>query len=280
MIFAVSNIAWRFQDRHEAYALLADNQITGLEIAPPLLFADAEDPFCPDMASFKRAMGEIKAAGLNLVSMQSLLFGVEDAAVFGSAEQRLNTRRGLQRSIELAGRMGIRNLVFGSPRQRVVPEGMPIGQAHAIATEYFSDLGDSAAAEGTNLALEANPEVYGTNFLTTGHAALEFVRTLGHKAVLFNLDLGELQVNGTFDQIGNLVDQSGPWLSHVHISEPDLSPAPANAETVKALLPELEASSYEHAVSIEMKSHEDKSLNVLQRSLQLFSSARNAVGVD
>ena len=51
MILSVSNIAWAPAERLEAYDLLAEAGLTGLEIAPGLFFDAAEDAFAPDAAT-------------------------------------------------------------------------------------------------------------------------------------------------------------------------------------------------------------------------------------
>ena len=124
MRLAVSNIAWLAEERLEAYAILAEAGVTGLEIAPGIFFHAAHDPFVPDNASAREALREAADAGLSVVSMQSLLFGVTGAGLFDGAEARAVFEAGMHRAIALAGRFGIPNLVFGSPAQRRVPDGM------------------------------------------------------------------------------------------------------------------------------------------------------------
>ncbi|MEM6586741.1 MAG: hypothetical protein AAF692_13395 [Pseudomonadota bacterium] len=51
---AMSNIAWSPDERLDAYRLMAQAGMTGLEIAPGLFFHEAEDPFAPDLASASR----------------------------------------------------------------------------------------------------------------------------------------------------------------------------------------------------------------------------------
>ena len=95
----MSNIAWSGEERLEAYAILAEAGITGLEIAPGLFFHAAADPFVPDQASAGEALREAADAGLALVSMQSLLFGVTGAGLFDGAGPRAAFERGMIRAI-------------------------------------------------------------------------------------------------------------------------------------------------------------------------------------
>ena len=55
MKIAVSNIAWPAGLRDEAYAILRDGGVTGLEIAPGLFLAGAVDPFAPTPPSSRIA---------------------------------------------------------------------------------------------------------------------------------------------------------------------------------------------------------------------------------
>jgi sugar phosphate isomerase/epimerase len=253
MRLAMSNIAWSVEERLGAYAILAEAGITGLEIAPGLFFHAADDPFVPDEASASEALYEMADAGLSLVSMQSLLFGVTGAALFEGAEARNVFQRGMTRAITLAGRFGIPNLVFGSPAQRRVPAGMAMADALAEAAAVFRRLGDVAAAAGTRITIEANPAAYGTNFLTTLEEAEAFVALVDHPAIALILDLGAMHMNGSFASVPTRLPDLAPSLNHVHVSEPDLAPAPADAGALVPVLQGLAAAGYAKAVSIEMK---------------------------
>lgn len=273
MIFAVSNIAWAPDERLAAYRLLAEAGLTGLEIAPGLFFHGAADPFAPEPAVAETALAEIAEAGLALVSMQSLLFGVEGAAVFDGEAARARFETGMGRAIALAGRFGIPNLVFGSPGQRRIPEGMDREAAAETAAALFRRLGDQAAAAGTVIAMESNPAAYGTNFLNTLAEAQAFVERVDHPAVTLILDLGAMHMNGQFGEIAAHVATAAPRLSHVHVSEPQLAPAPAEAQAFAPVLSALAAAGYDRAVSIEMKRAE-RGLEALAESLARLTQAR------
>ena len=253
MRLAVSNIAWSPQERLEAYAILAEAGFTGLEIAPGLFFHAAADPFVPDECTASAAMAEIADAGLTLVSMQSLLFGVAGAALFEGPEARAAFEAGMMRAIALAGRFGIPALVFGSPLQRRVPEGLAMEDALDQAAEVFRRLGDAAQGAGTRIGIEANPAAYGTNFCTTLDEALGLVARVDHPAIAPHLDLGAMHMNGDFAGVPARLPALGPALAHVHVSEPHLAPAPADEGALVPVLRALAAAGYAGAVSIEMK---------------------------
>jgi sugar phosphate isomerase/epimerase len=273
MILSVSNIAWVPEERLEAYAAMGDAGVDGLEIAPALFFPQSADPFRPNADEARRATGEIAAAGLRLVSMQSLLFGVDGAGLFEEPDARARFYNGMERAIGLAGQFGIPNLVFGSPRQRRIPEGKSPEQARAEAVRVFRMLGDRAVAAGTAITIESNPSAYGTNFLNTLTEAEAFVTEVAHPGIRLILDLGSMAMNGEAATTAARVPALAPLLNHVHVSEPHLAPAPASSRELASVLKALDAAGYSLAVSIEMKRPES-GIEELRQCLGKLREAR------
>lgn len=258
MRLAVSNIAWSYGDRTRAYAILRAHGFTGLEIAPGLLFADEPDSFAPSEAAVRERVTELGGFGLQLVSMQSLLFGVEGADLFGPESGRARFEEGTARAIALAGRLGVANLVVGSPRQRVIPPGLGAEAVLVTARETFRKLGDLAEAQGASLALEPNAVAYGANFMTTFPETIAVVRAVDHPAVTFNFDVGALHMTDAFENVAAFARDYAPHLSHVHVSSPHLAPAPASEAEARPVIDALKAIGFRRAVSIEMKAVEDQ----------------------
>ena len=277
MKLAVSNIAWRPADRDAAYAILRSHGIEGLEIAPGLFFDGVADPFVPTAEEVTAALRPMERAGLRLVSMQSLLFGVSGAALFEAEAARDRLFAAMSRAIGLAERLGIPNLVFGSPAQRVIPAGMTPDEAETIAFAIFRRLGDVAARAGTCIAIEANPAAYGTNFLNRVPEAEAFVRKVDHEGVRLIVDVGALHMNGDFDQIENIAGRACDMISHVHMSEPHLAPAPADIEQAARVLSALSTAGYGRSCSIEMRTPPSDPLGILDQSVaRLAEAARRA----
>ena len=279
MILSVSNIAWAPEERLGAYDLMEEAGLTGLEIAPALFFTGADDPFVPDNGTTNAALSEIKARGLSLVSMQSLLYGVQGASLLGDESERAAFTLGMIRAIDLADRFGIPNLVFGSPMQRRIPDGMAYDNALSQAADAFRHLGDRAAEAGTVIAIESNPAAYGTNFLNTLEEAELFVAQVDHPAIALVLDLGAMHMNGTFGTLVTRASALASRLNHVHISEPHLAPAPANPTALAPVLAALRSAGYGRAVSIEMKRHHRGLETLRDRVVALSQAAAATAGV-
>lgn len=276
MRLAVSNIAWPADCADGAYDLLAEHGVPGLEIAPGLLFGAEADPFVPSAAALALTRARLARAGLTLCSMQSLLFGVPGAALFGAPEERAAFEGGIARAIALAERLDIPSLVVGSPRNRVIPAGLAPEAAWTLASDTFRRLGDAAERAGCVLAMEPNPAVYGTNFLTTLEETEAFVRRLGHRAVQVNFDVGAMHVNGAFSRLREAFEGARPHISHVHLSEPELGPVPRDAEEARAVFGALRSVHWEGWVSIEMRADPVDPLALLRRSLERTLAAMGA----
>ena len=149
-----------------------------------------------------------------------MLFGRPDLHVFGDRIVRTATRERLVRFLELASRLGAKHLVFGSPRNRQVPEGMSQEEAQDIAVDFFSDLASSAEDTGTVVCIEPNPERYDCNFVTTATQGAELVRRVGRPGFRLHLDAAAMQLAG--DDPYRAIIESQDVLAHFHASAPDL----------------------------------------------------------
>lgn len=273
MKLAVSNIAWPADKRIDAYRILADNDVHGLEIAPGLLFHDESNPFEPSASTVKERLQELKDHGLELVSMQSLLFGVEGANLFGDFDSRKCYMSAMVKAIELAGILHIPNLVVGSPRNRNIPATLDRDQAMEIALETFSTLGERARAMGCTLAMEPNPISYGTNFLNTVTETCSFVYLLNHPSVAVNFDLGSIHINNEFAQVDQLIDEAIPISSHVHLSEPELGTVPQDPAKLRYFLQLLRTGQWRRWISIEMRAAADGPLSSIEEAVSSCQTA-------
>lgn len=280
MIFAMSNIAWKGSERLQAYRMLRDAGFSGLEIAPGLLLREAVADVFPSEDVVQARLSEAAAFGLTMVSMQSLLFGVEGAALFGTSEEVKRLDHGLSRAIRLAGRLGIGNLVFGSPRQRVIPDGMQAAEVEQRVADVFGPLGELARENGAVIALEPNPAQYGTNFMTTFAETLAVVDRLDHSGITVNFDTGALHMTGRYGDMAEAVTAGRHRISHVHLSRPFLEPAPASSDEAIALLRALALAGYKGAVSIEMKAVPDDGMHAVENAIRLLRDAINQTGVE
>ena len=258
MKLAVSNIAWLPEQDSQIYRLMATYGFTGLEIAPTRIF-----PSCPydRLLEARQWAGDLKTRyDFTIPSIQSIWYGRQEN-LFGSEEERKILLGYMKRAMEFAEVIGCRNMVFGCPRNRVVPDSMLPEEAEFVAKDFFQVMGDYAASRKIVVGIEANPKRYGTNYINTTREALKLICRVGSRGFRLNLDVGTIIQNGECanELIGNV-----KLISHVHVSEPDLSPVEAR-RIHRKIYDILSAEGYTGFISIEMGRQKD--IQVIERSM-------------
>jgi D-psicose/D-tagatose/L-ribulose 3-epimerase len=265
MKFSISNIAWKPADDLEVANILSGTIFTGIEIAPSRYFADVESANCD---SFKAISNMWLDWGFNITSMQSLLFNRPDLQLFGSGESRKNLAKFLLNLRDKAAIMGVGPMVFGSPKNRL-KGNLALGEATNIARVFFQDLARSWPDQGPYLVLEANPEIYGCDFITESSQALEFVDSVESLSLQWHLDLACAKLSG--ENVATIISSSPKLPSHIHLSEKNLGPLlDSNRGQYQEFLAVLKARSYGDVVTLEMK--DTDSLTPLAKSIELFQN--------
>jgi sugar phosphate isomerase/epimerase len=248
MRLSISNLAWRPEHDDEIFNYLRSEGFSGIECVPghlPEGFPKYEDEVIDSV--FKK----YKSEALPLVSMQSVLFGTKNLQLFEGDFARNSLKVHLMNVIDLCSRLGIGNIVFGSPRNRKIPETIDRGSASDEVLPFFKELGDYAFSRGTILSLEPNASVYGTNFLTETIDAFNFVELVGSEGLRLNLDFSTVILNEESPLV--VLEKTISLINHIHISEPYLKPLALEDtfphKEVSNLLKKLK---YNKFVSIEM----------------------------
>lgn len=238
---AVSNIAWDTKDDDKVLSYMSSKNITGLEIAPTKIIAEKPYENIEEAGLILDKMCYIYK--LKIASMQSIWFGRQERMFFTEQERKILLDY-TKKSILFAEKIGCKNIVFGCPKNRIINSKLDI----EIAMQFFSELGDYAQAHNTVLAIEANPVIYGTNFLNTTSEVLEFVCGINNSGIRINLDLGTIICN---DESLEIVQRAIPYVNHIHISEPNLKPI-EKRKLHERIADILEYTHYDKFVSIEM----------------------------
>ena len=251
MNVGISNIAWPAEEETEVADALAELGVDQVEIAPTKVFADPLDVSQSALDDYLAFWGE---RGIRVVAFQSLLFGRPDLQLFGTPEVRAGFERQLTGFIELGGRMGARALVFGSPKNRIVPEGLDEERALELAVETFSRLGRIAEENGTCLCIEPNPPQYGGNWVLDSDAGAAVVAAVDSPGFRLHLDAAGMTMAG--DDVGRSIRDHVGLLQHFHVSAPYLEPIEDEVVDHAAAAAALRETGYAGTVSIEMKSGE------------------------
>lgn len=239
--FAISNIAWQAENDRAVYEYMQTSEFAGLEAAPTRLFA--AEPYAHTAELRELAASLREEYGLTVCSLQSIWYGRTEQ-IFGTAAERAALLDYTKEAIRFAVAGDCGNLVFGCPKNRSIHSAADI----AVGIEFFRAIGEYAAEQGTVVALEANPDIYGTNWLNHTDEAVAFCREVASPGIRVNFDLGTVIHNGEdltecFDNI--------ELVNHVHISEPYLKRIEQRS-LHRELLDGLRDAGYDRFVSVEM----------------------------
>lgn len=249
MKLSISNIGWKAENDNKVYKMMQEKGFSGLEIAPTRIFPEA--PY--DKLDEAEAWSEQIASeyGFVIPSMQSIWYGRSEM-LFGSEDDRNTLIEYTKKAIDFASVIGCKNLVFGCPKNRNLPEGSD----EKVAVDFFKELGDYAFSKGTVIGMEANPPIYNTNFVNYTREAVELIEKVDSKGFLLNLDIGTVVC---LEECLGFLDGKYHLVNHVHISEPGLKPIEVR-EFHNDLAKKLRDNNYQGFVSIEMGTCEDIAL--------------------
>lgn len=240
MKLAISNIAWKLEETSMVYELMEEYGYTGLEIAPTKIIPEAPYDYLDRAIRWRENLNK----EIVIPSIQSIWYGRKEN-IFGSDEERNKLKEYMKKAILFAEAIKCTNLVMGCPKNRNVPDNV---DSWAIAVPFFKELGEFAKEHNTVIGLEANPEIYGTNFINDTLSAVELIKSVDSTGFRLNLDLGTI-IQNKENMIG--INEYADYISHVHISEPGLEEIKERKIHVE-LRRLLEKADYVGYVSVEM----------------------------
>ncbi len=246
MNLSISNIAWKTSEDLRVYDMMKEYGFSGLEIAPTRIFP--ENPYLRIEDAKKWVENLKKMYGFAVSSMQSIWYGRQEK-IFGSKTERKELVDYTKRAIDFAEAIGCRNLVFGCPRNRCIPDGVD----KSIGVEFFREIGNYAVDHGTVIAMEANPPIYSTNYINTTESAFRLIEEVNSSGFRLNLDMGTMIEN---DEPVSVLNGKVNLINHVHISEPGLKPI-IRRPIHRKLGCLLQQEAYQGYVSIEMGKADD-----------------------
>ncbi len=248
MKLAISNIAWSAEEDASVYALMRQYGYTGLEIAPTRFLGAA--PY-EDLDRVRAWRQEFAAEeDFAIPSMQSIWFGRTEK-LFADASQRQALLDYTKKAVDFAEAVQCANLVFGSPKNRALPDGSD-RELRQQGVVFFREIGNYACSRGTTIGMEANPPIYDTNFINTTQEAFELIKEVGSDGFRLNLDIGTMIENREDVRV---LEGKAQMIHHVHISEPFLKPIVRNQDRRLfhgELAAFLRENGYQGYVSVEM----------------------------
>lgn len=264
MKLSISNIAWEPSEDKEVFELIQKYGFEGIELAPPKLFKDLSNVSDEEINVYLEYM---KPYNFKFPAMQSLLFGKPELKIF--AESRNDTLEYLKKIIDLAQKLDVKVLVFGSPKNRFIGD-MEKNEAYKIAIEFFKELGEYAYSKNRCFCIEPNAKEYGCDFITNIDEAIQLVEDVNSKGFRLHIDSAVMSMNN--ENIKESLEKALPYTEHFHISEPFLELITNNKTNHNEFAKILKNLNYNKWVSIEMKNNVlISNVEAVNRSLEFVS---------
>ncbi|WP_342479117.1 TIM barrel protein [Paenibacillus sp. FSL H7-0350] len=248
MKLSISNIAWDLEEEEGIIRTLLQHGVQDIEIAPTKIWGSPISCSEEDVDIYR---SKWEAENIGLHAMQSLLFGKPELLLFSAEHIRNELKKYLHRVMRLANLMGIKVLVFGSPKNRFAGSLNIVEQLN-IAIPFFYEIGEIALENNLVFCIEPNPVQYGCDFITNTAQGIEIVNEVSHPGFRLHLDAAAMALNN--ENYHESIEKSLPILSHFHISQPFLNLIGSdNLVDHKLIANALKDNQYAHTISIEMK---------------------------
>jgi len=234
-----------------AYHLLAQQGVSGIEVAPTRVWPDWAGITPQSVAELKSTVAD---EGLQISSLQAILFQKPELQLFaeGAAAQAFGDH--LRFCAELAAQLGAKSVVFGAPKNRD-RGSLAEEEAFDRAVEAFAPIAEAYATYGVALGLEANPVQYACNFVTHAATAARLVRAVANPGLRLHLDTACAGMAG--EDIATLVCDNADILTHFHASEAMLGAVGENIAAHSAAARALHQVGYKGWVAVEMRTQDD-----------------------
>ena len=245
MKLCISNIAWDEKFDEQVYALCIEMGYDGIEIAPSRIFYD--NPYEKSFEAKNWSKSLKDNYGLTVCSCQSIWYGRKEN-IFNSSEERDVLLEYSKKAFYFMSCIGAKNVVFGCPQNRSgYKNNIEINRA--IAIDFVGKLIEQAKMYQLTISIEANPDIYGTDFLNTTKEVIGFIKEINNQSLRLNLDIGTMLY---YHEHPNIIVGNERMIGHVHFSEPYLMKVQKRPEHYE-VMSVLKNGYYDKAISIEMK---------------------------
>ena len=270
MKFAICNEIYQGWKLEEIFAHAAKTGYAAVEIAPFTISKYVTDISKNERARIRDAAGRagIPICGIHwvLAHTDGLHLAHADLAV------REKTSRYLCELVDFCADLGGRIIVFGSPKQRNIPEGVTPRDAVEWATGVFRDPVRQAEDKSVLLCLEPLAPTE-TNFINTAAEAIQFVQRIGSSNFKILLDVKAMCSEPR--PIPQIIRDSSPHFVHFHANDKNLKGPGFGNVDFKPIAAALREAGYDGYVSVEVFNFDEgpeviatKSFDTLKRAFQ------------
>jgi sugar phosphate isomerase/epimerase len=267
MRFAICNETFGEWDWSRTCRFVAQTGYDGIEIAP---FTLAKDVRTLDQETRQLVRRIAEEAGLTITALHWLLVSPEGLHLNSpDAGVREETIRYLEALIQFARDVGAKVMVFGSPKQRWISEGVSREQAEAWAEEGIRKLLPLLENHQVDLAMEPLPGPE-ANLWLTAEDTWRFVERIGHPRVGLHLDVKSMCAEG--DPV-EVIRRFGSRAMYVHANDANRRGPGFGDVDFKPILGALKATGYDGWISVEVFDYSPDPETIARKSLETLKNA-------
>ncbi|MDP6115767.1 MAG: sugar phosphate isomerase/epimerase family protein [Planctomycetota bacterium] len=272
MKFAICNETyegWSFEDQ---LASAAELGYDGMEVAP---FTLAKGAFDIDADRRKELREQADAKGIHLTGLHWLMLGPDGLYLTSPDEKtRKFTIDYLHELIRLCADIGGKTLVFGSPAQRNLLEGVSFDQAWEYAKTAFGSAADVAGEKDVYLLMESLPAPE-CNFIQTLDDAMKMVDEVGHPNFQMMVDVKSMSAEGK--PLDEMILGVGDKLKYVHANDANRRGPGFGDTDFRPVLGALAQMGYEGYVSVEVFDYSPDPVTIARESLNHLKTVLNEI---
>ena len=153
--------------------------------------------------------------------MQSLLYNKQNHYLYGTYKNKHNLLNEIQKKIEIAKKLNVKIMVFGSP---LIKKNILLKNEYQLwceSIEFFHTIKKILVNSNILFCIEANPKLMGGDYITNTFSALKIIKKIKSKNIKLNLDYGTVIKNK--ENINKILTKENiKFIGHVHFSVPNL----------------------------------------------------------
>jgi len=267
MRFSICNETFEGWPWQKTCEFVANCGYDGIEVAP---FTLGEDVRSIDDKTRKEIRQAAEAHGLQIVGLHWLLVSPKGlSATASDPAVRRATSEYLVALVHFCADLGGSIMVFGSPAQRRVEEGVSRHEAMERYVECLRPALDRAQTESIMMCIEPLPAPE-ANFILTLDEAAEVLRLLQHPAAKSILDVKSASTEN--EPVETLIRRHASIIAHVHANDANRRGPGFGSTDFKPILAALREIGYSGYVSVEAFDYTPDPETVARESLAYLRS--------
>lgn len=258
----ICNEIFEKMEWEEICKLVSSFGYQGIEIAP-FTFANSIDEIPAD----KRKNIKLTAEKYNLeiIGLHWLLAKPEGLHIISPDEKiRQKTKDYFIKLIDFCSALGGKILVFGSPKQRYIPEGMKPSEAWELCKNFFNSVLKVSEEKEITICIEPLSRVE-TNLINKSEEAIKLVEEINNPYLKMMLDVKAMSWEG--EPIPQTIENCKRYLHHFHANDENRKGPGFGKVDFSEIIETLKKIKYNGYISVEVFDFSDGPLVIAKESI-------------